>query len=388
MTTGGNPGETNEAGERPNPDASSHVASWDSVKNLIEAISEEEFRRWLHEREFARNIREGTPYFNGPSQIKSARRHSPSSLLQCQRKTVYKELNAPEETGDPDGIFWFGSRFEEDVILPFLQDSVAGDNEYVTNSLWVDFTIKSEVGDLRIKGSTDPVIVNRRFEPLLLFEIKTKRSVENVESPNRHHKAQAHAYMKGLSEKYDRNVSEAIILYGSRTSFDIKPFHIDFDPWFWSQTVLDWAETHSIYRLNEDLPPATPEYDWECKFCPYQERCGQGSREYSDIGPTGLLPRFTTYPEQKLVEYLEAHDGAKLTPSLAHQYSSLVDKYGVFDWHCGRCGATQSWNVLDWDGDVTEPPRCPACFENGTTSLLAGPQPNEQPARGDDHDDV
>ena len=387
MTLRGSSGETTESGENLDPDVSSTVESRDSVENRTEAISKGGFRQWRHERKFARNIREGTPYFNGPSQVKPATRHSPSSLLQCQRKTVYKELNAPEETGDPDGIFWFGSRFEEDVILPFLQDSVAGKNEYVTNSLWVDFTVKSEVGDLRIKGSTDPVIVDRESKPLLLFEIKTKRSVENVESPNRHHKAQAHAYMKGLSEKYDRNLSEAIILYGSRTTFDIEAFHIEFDPWFWSQTVLGWAETHSTYRLNGELPPATPEYDWECKFCPYQERCGQGSREYSDIGPIGLLPRFTAYPKQKLVEYLDAHDGAKLTPSLAHRYSSIVGEYGVFDWHCGSCQATQSWNAVDWNGDATEPPRCPACFENGTISLLTGPQPNEQPAEGDDHDD-
>lgn len=388
MTTSGSPGEMSEAEERSGSDASSPVESRNSVENLLEAISEEGFRQWRHEREFARNIREGTPYFNGPSQIKPATRHSPSSLLQCQRKTVYKELNGPEETGDPDGIFWFGSRFEEDVILPFLQDSVAGKNEYVTNSLWVDFTVKSEVGDLQIKGSTDPVIVDSESKPLLLFEIKTKQSVENVESPNRHHKAQAHAYMKGLSEKYDRNLSEAIILYGSRTNFEIKPFHIEFDPWFWSQTVLNWTETHSTYRLNEELPPATPEYDWECKFCSYQERCGQGTREFSNVGPTGLLPRFTAYPKRKLVEYLDAHDEAKLTPSLAHRYSSLVDEYGAFDWHCGRCGATRSWNAVDWDGDVTEPPRCPACSENGITSLLAGPQPNEQPAGRDSHDNV
>jgi hypothetical protein len=341
MTASHGSDEPNKAGKAPDPEEPSRSESPDTGTRLAEGVSQTAFREWFQEREFARNIREGTPYFNGPSQVKKPTRHSPSRLLQCQRKTVYKELNATEETSDPNGRFWFGSRFEEDIILPFLQEAVTGEDEYVTNSLWIDFTVDSEVGDLRIKGSTDPVIVDEDSQPLLLFEIKTKRSVEDVKSPNRHHKAQAHAYMKGLSEEYSRTTSEAIILYGSRTSFDIKSFCIEFDPWFWRQTVLDWAETQSSYRVNEELPPATPEYDWECTFCPYQVRCGESNREYFDCEPTGLLPRYSAYPKQKLVDYLKAHDDAKLTPSRAHQYLSLVDEYGALGWRCRECGTRQ-----------------------------------------------
>ncbi len=214
-------------------------------ESLIDGISSEAFDNWYRDQQFTKNIRNGTPYFNGPSSIKPPERHSPSSLLQCYRKTFYKQLNAPSEKEDPAGIFWIGSRFEEDIALPFLRDVVAGSDEYVTNSLWVDYTVKTEVGEIHIKGETDPVVVDSNATPLLLTEIKTRKSVDEDETLSRHHRAQAHAYMKGLSEKYDRNVVDAIILYGGRTHLNIQAYHIQFDPVFWRKSVLDWAETHT-----------------------------------------------------------------------------------------------------------------------------------------------
>ncbi|MFP9062328.1 PD-(D/E)XK nuclease family protein [Natrialbaceae archaeon A-chndr2] len=338
---------------------------------LLESISMDRFREWFRERQFRRNIEEGKPYFNGPSTVPPPRRHSPSQLLQCHRKITYRQCNAPSETKDPDGIFWIGSWFEEDLALSFLKDAVVGDDEYVTNSLWVDFTVQTDAGELQIKGSTDPVIVDSDANPLLLTEIKTKQSVESVESPNVHHRAQAHAYMKGLSEKYDRNVAEAVILYGSRETLDIKAFHVDFDPWFWRSTALDWAATHTTYRLNEELPPADPEFDWECRFCSYRERCGRGDTTYDDLGPGGFLP-LHEYPREKVRTYLEAHDNAKITPTLAHCYPRLADTYEVHDWRCTRCSETYSFGSVTWDGEIQNPPQCKSCCETGIPATLAG----------------
>ncbi|WP_336326280.1 CRISPR-associated protein Cas4 [Halovenus sp. HT40] len=345
---------------------------------IIRTISSETFDQWYKKREFRQNIRGGTPYFNGPSQVKSPERHSPSSLLQCHRKTAYNQLNAPAEAGDPTGIFWIGSQFEEKIALPYLQRVVATTDKYVTNSLWVDFTESTDVGEIRIKGETDPVIVNADSEPLLLTEIKTKDSVKNIESPNKHHRAQAHAYMKGLSEKHSRKVTDAIILYGGRTNLDVQTFHVEFDPWFWSKTVVNWAEKHTEYRVHQELPPAEPEYNWECKFCSYRERCGKGDTDYEDIGPTGFLPGVSKYPKEKVVEYLRARDGAKLTPILAAQYPELTEEYQVHDWECQECSAAYPWDAIDWDSSAVDLPRCPECSDSEPVALLGGPRPADQ----------
>lgn len=348
-------------------------------RRLAEAVTEEAFAEWYREREIARNIREGTHYYNGPSKIKPPRRHSPSDFLQCNRKIFYKQLNAPEETANPEGIFWFGSHFEEDLVLPFLEGIARENGQYVTNSLWVDFEVETSAGNLRIRGETDPVIVDDEARPRLLFEIKTKRSLENLTEPNRHHKAQAYAYMKGLTEKYGRIISEAVILYGSRTTLDVKPFYIEFDVDFWKEVVLDWAGSHTTYRLEGDLPPAEPEYDWECEFCSYKQRCGKGRAGYSDEGPTGLLPLFSGYPRQKLVQYLESYPDAKLTPTLAHQYPDLSVDYGAYDWHCETCGQSLNWDIINRNESVNEPTPCPKCSDRGPCGRLVGPRPSNQP---------
>jgi CRISPR/Cas system-associated exonuclease Cas4 (RecB family) len=343
---------------------------------ILNSVSARAFEKWYKELEFARNIRQGTPFFNGPSGTGPPEKHSPSSLLQCHRKVVYREFNAPEETPDPKGIFWIGSQFEEEIAVPFLRQTVTGDDEYVTNSMWVDFTERTDAGEIRIKGETDPVIVDRDGEPLLLTEIKTKQSVGDLSAPSRHHVAQAHAYMKGLTESYDRRVTNALIIYGSRESLEIQPFEVEFDPWFWSQSVVQWAASNTRYRIEDELPPATPEFGWECKFCSFQERCGEGETEYADVGPSGLIPGLEDYPREKVADYLEAHESAKLTPTLAELYPSLAERHGVYDWQCAGCGATFSQDDID-QGDRKDR-SCPSCKREGEESQLKGPEPEDQ----------
>ncbi|MFB6198528.1 MAG: Dna2/Cas4 domain-containing protein, partial [Halobacteriaceae archaeon] len=206
------------------------------VEELVASVSGDDFAEWYRKREFRDNIRNGTPFFNGPSRVPDVGRHSPSKLLQCHRKILYRQQNAPEETTDPTGIFWFGSQFEEELALPFLQEAVTGDQTFATNSIWVDYTVDTKAGEIHIKGETDPVIVDADGVPLLPTEIKTKSSLSHVTSPNQHHEAQLHAYLYGLSQKYDRQVTDGVLLYAAREDLEVKRFHITFDPHFWGAT--------------------------------------------------------------------------------------------------------------------------------------------------------
>jgi len=129
---------------------------------------------------------------------------------------------------------------------------------YVQNSIWVDFTVGSQAGDLRLKGETDPVFVDAEGVPILLTEIKTKDSIEHLDSPNDHHLAQAHAYMFGLNQKFDRRITDALLVYVDRSTLDLKAFHTKFDDEFWNDTVLHWAATHTEYQIDDELPPLTP----------------------------------------------------------------------------------------------------------------------------------
>ena len=337
------------------------------IDDLLTQLSADHFASWYQRRQYRENIENGQAYFNGMGEVSDPERHSPSSLLQCQRKMAYRHQNAPEEESDPHGIFWVGTKFEEDIALPFLKEVVADSDSYVSNSLWVDYTENTTDGDLRIKGSTDPVIVDEDGVPILPTEIKTKDSVENVDEPNRHHRAQLHAYLVGLNEKYDCDLSRGVLIYGARKSLDIRVFEVEFDREFWEETVLDWAADQTHYRLQQSLPPADPEYEWECGFCEYRNRCGEGATDHRDRGPRGFLPGYEGYPRAKVIKYLEAHPDQSLTPTLARQYPELVDIYGVADWHCASCDSTLNWTEVD--NDSTDP-LCPRCADKGELSTL------------------
>lgn len=241
------------------------------------------------------------------------------------------------------------------------------------------------------------MIVDRRGNPLVVTEVKSKKSLQKFEGeddpePDQHHKAQIHAYMYGLSKSFERNINTGVILYGSRETHDLLPIVVEFDGDFWENQVVEWGKEQAEYRLNDELPPKDPHRSWECKFCDYAKRCGMGDDppwqdtgendpittpdrvEWEDIGADGFLP-LTQYPLDPVIEYMRAHapKGAKLTPTIAEQYPELRKKFDVYDWHCPDCAESWPIYLFDWDGDTNNPPMCAECGAS-----LRGPHPDEQ----------
>lgn len=337
------------------------------LQGLLDRLTADQFRSWYREREWRENIKNNQPYFNGPGTVPDPERHSPSQILQCHRKIHYRQENAPAESPDPRGIFWFGTRFEEDLLYPFLDRDVTHAGTYVQNSIWVDFNVDTPVGELQIKGSTDPVIVDEDARPLLPTEVKTKSTVDNVTEPNPHHRAQLHAYLAGLSEKFERDLTDGVLVYGGRDDLGLKTFHVEFDEKFWRDTVIDWVTTHTKYRKADELPPDNPEYDWECRFCSYRVRCGKADTPHQNQGPRGLVEGYGGYPREKVIKYLDGHPEESLTPTLARKYPDLIERYGVTDWYCSKCSSLVEWDEVDPDGD----PQCPHCADRNKLSSLS-----------------
>ena len=241
------------------------------IEELIQEISGEAFATWYHDRQARKNIEEGKAYYNTPY-FRDANRHSPHQLLQCHRKTWYEANNAPKEGTQPSGLFWIGSEFEEKIIVPFLRD-IAPDRVFVQNSLWIDFEISKTVQDqdkpIRVRGSTDPAFVNEDGEPLLVTEVKTTSALEKLTDLRIHHKAQLHAYLYGLNNKYDLTVQHGVVIYNGRKTFNLKAYQISFDKEFWDERVVGWMQDQSKYRSEKQLPPGDPTFDWECGFCSF-----------------------------------------------------------------------------------------------------------------------
>ncbi|SFL21577.1 CRISPR/Cas system-associated exonuclease Cas4, RecB family [Halogranum rubrum] len=350
-----------------------------TAATLVPKIGKESFTQWQQHREIRQNIKSGKTWFNLPPPEKPPERHSPHQLNQCHRKVYYQQLNAPEESRDPSGIFWTGTQFEEEWMMPYLEHIANESGAYIRNSMWVDYTVDTDVGPIHIRGMTDPVIVDEDSRPILLTEIKTKQSVKYATEPSDHHVAQAYAYLRGLSEEWEVDLRDAVLIYGDRTTLEIQVFHIEFDLDRWQDLVVAWATNHTVFRMNRELPPADPEFGWECKFCSFKHRCGRAKdSKFSDVDAYGFLPLFNEYPEAKVIEYLDSHDGAKLTPTLASRYPDLIDQYEVYEWACQRCSAIYSFGVIEWDGNTESLPLCPGCANEAIPVPLAEPGPEAQ----------
>lgn len=353
----------------------------DRIRMLSEAITKDAFTDWYRERQIRQNLRDGQPWRHAPDTLRDPERHSPHQLLQCQRKTYYKAKNTPVEDEPPAGIFWAGSRIEEDLIMPFLEDMAldTAADAYVQNSMWVEYEMATDQGALHIRGSTDPVICTEAGDPLLPTEIKTKRSLTQFDqadpTPDRRHKAQLHAYLHGLDQTVSHSLDMGLVIYVDRTQHDLLPVCVEFDSEFWTETVIDWAADQTTYRLSDELPPADPEQQWECEYCSYRQRCGRDDDPFADTPATGFLP-LTSYPRHAVVEALEAEGGADaLTPTLAYQYPDLAAEAetDVYPWTCVLCGEEYAWDwdELEWDGNPANPPMCPACTSGHWFAELA-----------------
>lgn len=93
--------------------------------------------------------------------------------------------------------------------------------------------------------------------------------------------------MRSLSEKYDREIDEAVAIYGGRKTMNIRAFREEFDHGFW-RDVIEWAAQNTEYRKKGKLLPADPEFDWECRYCYYRHRCGQMDEPYTNMGSDGF----------------------------------------------------------------------------------------------------
>jgi CRISPR-associated exonuclease Cas4 len=343
-----------------------------AIRNALEAA---DFEQWYRHREERHNARAGNFSRNFPSDPPEPTHHAPHTLLSCHRKQRYREENAPAETRRPAGLFWLGSRIEEDVVLPFLEDT-APEDVYVGNDVWIDAPVQTGVGELRVRGLTDPLFATRDGTPLYPTEVKTKRELSGSGDPADHHRAQLHAYLHGLSETTEHDLDGGLLVYVSRTELTVRTHRVTFDEAFWSDRVVEWMAEQTRYRRAAGIPPDDPEHEWECGTCEFRTRCGRADQPTSNAGFDGFVPDYR-YPRERVQDALDADSGLKLTPTLALTFPTLADERAVADWVCEGCGDRYRFEAVSPnEGGL---PTCPACREDGRYATLRGPPLDSAP---------
>lgn len=336
----------------------------------IAARIEARLPEWHAQKRTQQNIEAGNAHYNTPAAPPEATVFRPNRLLQCHRKQYYRDHNAPKESAAPAGLFFAGSKLEEELLLPYLREQVTewAESLYVTNSLWIEETLTVAGTSVTIRGSTDPVVVKRDGTPTYVTEVKSKAELSDSPTASPHHRAQLHAYMAGLSAKHDCEIRAGAVIYVSRKTLEMAVVPVSFDEDFWEDIGV-WMATLAAARRQERLPPADPEHDWECSYCSYSNRCGQASETaVADSPPRGFVAG-VEYPRQAVEAHLEAYPDVALPVTLAVEYPDLAEEFEVAYPYCPTCET----EVRDLDGiDLQSGTAlCPHCAEEGTIAELS-----------------
>lgn len=362
-----------------------------SPADLAARVDAARFDAWYRERRRRENARNGRFHRNVPGEPPPEDVLFPSSLLQCHRKQYYRERDAPAERRSPAGHFRFGTWVETTLVLPFLEESVSGSEEYVRNSLGFEARLETPTGPIRLRGSTDPIVTTVDGTIVLPTEVKTVGTLSGSERPTsqsdrptspsdlpkEHHRAQLHAYLRALEVTEETTVSEGLVIYVAKDTLEMQSLLEPFDEEFWRDRVVPWMAAHRRYRSGFGLPPATPEQSWECDYCEFRHRCGKTDLPVANAAPEGFVPTHR-YPRTVVEFHLQKPDAA-LTPTLADAYPDLAAANPVAEWVCGACGERMPYGQADGDGRRGERPACPSCGSDGDFGPLAGPKPDRLP---------
>lgn len=102
-----------------------------------------------------------------------------------------------------------------------------------------------------------------------VIETKTKNDLSGVRryGPDEAHVYQVYPYMHALDV-------DGEIAYLCRDDWDEHVADVEYDPTRWLD-VIARARTHMSNYVSDDVPPATPRDEGECRFCPFREECAE-----------------------------------------------------------------------------------------------------------------
>lgn len=153
-----------------------------------------------------------------------------------------------------------------------------GDNVIVGECDWVVLEIPVKSGLDRVELSVDGerTMVNGEGDRIpydgevkKVVETKTKKDISwpKVDGPDKKHVYQVYPYMKALDAPGE-------IVYMQRNDWDEYVVPLDFDDNMWLDAKIR-ALTHASNVRGDELPPATPLSEGECKWCDFRDECAQ-----------------------------------------------------------------------------------------------------------------
>lgn len=211
-----------------------------------------------------------------------------SDMGRCLRMRYYKRAN---EAQDPLNarvlrVFKIGHKVHEMFQDAFEDSGMLLSKEVEITDTGFSDPIVGHYDALLDPFANDVVQIilprDRRGENLILVDMKTVNSnkfhyYDKTRQIDPHYILQIHEYCRTLRKNGYPGLTDCRILYISKDDASTREVLIPFTEEK-GEIVRKELEALTTYWNNQELPPAIPKMDWECKYCPFMSICPRGQQ--------------------------------------------------------------------------------------------------------------
>lgn len=198
---------------------------------------------------------------------KQVGRYYPSEIGGCMRKLWYSYLYPQKLEPELLKIFEVGN-----ILHGFVVEVLKSEKNKEVQLLKSEFPFQMKIADFVVSGRVDDLVQVKESGKSVLVEVKSTKSLEAVQKPQKSHEMQLLFYM------HTTGVHDGIILYIDKNNLQSRSFEIPYDEKKAEQIVLRFNELHeALSQRKLPKPEAREEIEsaWMCRFCEYSAKCEQ-----------------------------------------------------------------------------------------------------------------
>ncbi len=198
---------------------------------------------------------------------KAIGRYYPSEIGSCLRKVWYSYKFPQEVEPALAKIFKLG-----DIMHDFVVDVLKSEKNSEVELLKSEVSLKKEHKDFLISGRLDDLILVKESGKSWIVEVKSTKNVDYVKKADPKHVMQLQFYMHAAG------IHNGMVLYVDKTNLKSKIFPEQYSEEKAAEILERFSQLHSLLTQNL-LPIAeakkTEGMGWMCRYCEYEEKCGQ-----------------------------------------------------------------------------------------------------------------
>ncbi len=197
-------------------------------------------------------------------------RYYPSEIGGCSRKIWYSYMHPQQVSSELLKIFEVGN-----IMHGFVVEVLKSEKNKEVELLKSEFPFQVKLDDFVVSGRIDDLVQVKENGKSVLVEVKSTKSIEFLQKPQKSHESQLLFYMHALG------IHGGIVLYIDKNNLQSKSFEVKYDKKKAEEIIMRFSELNQALKncfLPKPEARESQETAWACNYCEYQEKCGKNEK--------------------------------------------------------------------------------------------------------------